>query len=412
MSTSVLLKNLLISYQTFFRLLWKTFVRSRHTQARLSVRRFFMMAAFFPLLFIVQTMHWIGFILDDILFRKYRSVEVRDPVFIVGVPRSGTTFLHRVMANDRDRFTTLTLWELILAPSVTERKFWLGLGRLDRLIGAPLTRLIKWLERRVFGSLDNIHQISLSDPEEDYFALVPIYACFILILPFPFFEELGYLAFFDDEAAAADRERIMAFYKSCLKRHLYVRGTDKILFSKNVSFSPMIEALSQTFPDSRIIGTVRSPLAAIPSHISSMMAGAAIFDNDTRGHEFRDQMIAVQRYAYTHIMERLPPHPEHRQMIVRMEDLQNRLESVVRTIYDRLGYGMAPAFEAYILNQDARQKSYKSGHKYDMSAYELTEAMIYEQFSDVFDQFGYDPPAPERAADHRPNAGAVAENPD
>ncbi|HMA86139.1 MAG TPA: sulfotransferase [Desulfosalsimonadaceae bacterium] len=410
MATSVLLKNLLISYQTFFRLFWKTFVRSRHTQARLTAKRFFMMAGFFPLLFFVQTMHWIGFILDDILFRKYRSVEIREPVFIVGVPRSGTTFLHRVLANDNERFTTLTLWELILAPSITERKFWLGLGRLDQLIGAPFARLIKWLERRVFGSLDNIHQISLSDPEEDYFALVPIYACFILILPFPFPEELGYLAFFDDEASAADKERIMAFYKSCLKRHLYVRGTDKILFSKNVSFSPMIEALNKTFPDSRIIGTVRNPLAAIPSHISSMMAGAEIFDNDTRGYEFRDQMIAVQRYAYTHLKERLPVLPEDRQMIVRMEDLKDRLESVVRSIYDRLGYAMPPAFEAYIRNQDERQKKYQSGHKYDMSAYELTDTMIYEQFSDVFDEFGYEPPESEAASEKQASARAD-ENP-
>jgi len=407
MAVSVLLKNLLISYQTFFRLFWKTFVRSRHTQARLTAKRFFMMAGFFPLLFFVQTVHWIGFILDDILFRKYRSVEVREPVFIVGVPRSGTTFLHRVLANDNERFTTLTLWELILAPSITERKFWLGLGRLDQLIGAPLARLIKWLERRVFGSLDNIHQISLSDPEEDYFALVPIYACFILILPFPFPDELGYLAFFDDEAPAADKERIMAFYKSCLKRHLYVRGTDKILFSKNVSFSPMIEALNKTFPDSRIIGTVRNPLAAIPSHISSMMAGAEIFDNDTRDHEFRDQMIAVQRYAYTHLKERLTVLPEDRQMIVRMEDLQNRLEIVVRSIYGRLGYDMPPAFEAYIQSLDARQKSYKSGHKYDMSAYELTDTMIYEQFSDVFDEFGYEPPQSEAASETQSNAGTA-----
>ncbi|MFP4533012.1 MAG: sulfotransferase family protein [Desulfobacterales bacterium] len=407
MAPSVLLKNLFFSYKTFFRLFWKTFFRSRDTQARLTVRRFLVMAGFFPLLFFVQTMHWIGFILDDILFRKYRSVEVREPVFIVGVPRSGTTFLHRVLANDSERFTTLTLWELILAPSVTERKFWLGLGRVDQWIGAPFARLVKWLERRVFGSLDNIHQISLSDPEEDYFALVPIYACFILILPFPFPEELGYLAFFDDKATDADKDRIMAFYKSCLKRHLYVRGTDKILFSKNVSFSPMVDALNQTFPDSRIIGTVRNPLAAIPSHISSMMAGAEIFDNDTRGHEFRDQMIAVQRYAYTHLKERLPAMPKDRQMIVRMEDLKNHLESVVRSIYDRLGYGMAPAFEAYIQNQDERQKKYQSGHKYDMSAYDLTDAMIYEQFSDVFDEFGYNPPEPDTATENQPTARAA-----
>ncbi len=365
------------------------------------------MAGFFPLLFVVQTIHWIGFILDEILFRGYKAVKVRSPVFIVGVPRSGTTFLHRVLANDSERFTTLTLWELILAPSAAERKFWLGLGRIDRWIGSPFARFIKWLERRIFGSLDSIHQISLSDPEEDYFALVPIYACFILILPFPFPDELGHLAFFDDQTPPADKDRIMAFYKSCLQRHLYVRGTDKTLFSKNVSFSPMIGALNKTFPDSRIIGTVRNPLNAIPSHISSMMEGAEIFDNDTRGHEFRDQMIAVQRYAYTHMMKMLPELPENRQMIVRMEDLETTLGSVVQKIYERLGYEMDPAFKTYIQDQDWRQRNYKSGHKYDLSTYGLTEAMIYEQFSDVFDRFGYEPPVKTGNFSSQPEIGAV-----
>ncbi len=392
MASTELFKNLLTSYRIFFRLFWRTFFQSRHTQARLTVRRFFMMAGFFPLLFVVQTIHWIGFILDEVLFRGYKTIEIRSPLFIVGVPRSGTTFLHRELARDTQRFTTLTLWELILAPSISERKFWLGLGRLDQFLGSPFARLIKWLERRAFGSLDNIHRISLSEPEEDYFALVPIYACFILILPFPFPDELGYLAFFDDQASAGDKSRIMRFYKSCLQRHLYVRGTGKTVLSKNVSFSPMIQALDRTFPDCRIIGTVRHPINAVPSHISSMMAGAKIFDNDISGHEFRDHMIGVQRYAYTRIMKVLPELPENRQVIVRMEDLQAGLAAVVQTIYERLGHDMSPGFRACIQNQDRRQKNYQSGHKYDLSACGLTENRIYEQFSDVFRQFGYDPP--------------------
>lgn len=34
-------KNLLVSYQTFFRLLWRTFAGSRNTRARLTVKHFF-----------------------------------------------------------------------------------------------------------------------------------------------------------------------------------------------------------------------------------------------------------------------------------------------------------------------------------------------------------------------------------
>ncbi|MCF8044215.1 MAG: sulfotransferase [Desulfarculaceae bacterium] len=392
MGIITLFQNMWISYKTFFRLFWLTFFKSRRTQARLTVKRFLIMSGFFPVLFVVQTMHWIGFFLDEIFFPKYKSVEIRSPVFIVGVPRSGTTFLHRVLAHDTERFATMTLWELILAPSVTERKFWLVLARLDGWMGAPLAGIIKWVEGHAFKSFDSIHRISLSDPEEDYFLLVPVYACMILVLPFPFFEELGYLAFFDDAANEKDKDRIMTFYRSCLQRHLYVRGTGKTFFSKNVAFSPMIGSLVRHFPDCRIIGTVRNPMDAVPSHISSMTAGAEVFDNDTGGEEFRDQLMEIQGYAYAHIPDRLSRLPESRHMIVKMEDLQETLQQVVHSIYEQFGFRMSPAFKAFIQSRDERQRRYKSGHKYDLASCGLTAEMIYNRFSHAFERFSYPPP--------------------
>jgi omega-hydroxy-beta-dihydromenaquinone-9 sulfotransferase len=393
-------ENIIVSYKTYFRLLGRTFLATGNTQARLTLRRFAVMLLFSVFLFVLQTMHWLAFIMDEVLFSGYKFVAVRQPVFIVGVPRSGTTFLHRLMSEDRDRFTTFTLWELIFAPSITERKIIFGLARLDRLFGAPLKHLINWTERKAFGSLDDIHLISLSDPEEDYFALAPVYACFLMILPFPFPEELGHLAFFDDQTPEPDKKRIMAFYKTCLQRHLYVHGTDKILLSKNVSFGPMIETLNRTFPDSYIIGTVRDPLRAVPSHISSMMEGAAIFDNDVQGDTFRDQMIDVQRYAYTHLAEALPRLPEDRQMTVKMEDLQMSLRATVRGIYDHLGYDVTPEFDRYLQHQDERQKVYKSGHAYDLSAYNLSDDDIVRRFDDVYNRYDYAPSATAVAGDY------------
>lgn len=392
MKPSHFAKNFVISYQAFFRLFFRTFFKSKNTQARLTVKRFFVMSGFFIVLFISQTLHWIGLLFDEIFFRGYRSVKVKAPLFIVGVPRSGTTFLHRLLARDTERFTTFSLWELILAPSVCERKLWLGLGMIDQMLGSPFKRLLRWMERHIFSGLDNIHQVSLSDEEEDYFLLLPIYACFLLILPFPFQDELGDLAFFDDRICESDKDRIMSFYKSCLKRHLYVKGTDRVFLSKNVAFTPMINELKKTFPDSRIIATVRNPINAVASHVSSMMTGAAVFDNDTRGNEFRDQMIEVQRYAYTHILETLPYFSQNSSMIVCMEDLQNNLASTIKDLYDRLGFQMTATFEAYIQAQDDRQKNYKSSHRYDLAKYGLSEEALYEKFSDVFEKLGYPRP--------------------
>lgn len=385
-------ENILYSYKTYGHLLKKTFLTARGTQARLTPRRFATMLFFSSALLVLQTVHWLAYIADELLFSGYKKVAVHKPLFIVGVPRSGTTFLHRFMSADTEHFTTFSLWELILAPTITQRKMIQGLGVLDRLAGGPARRMIDLLERRAFSGLDAIHKISLSDPEEDYFALAPIYACFLMILPFPFPDTLGYLAFFDDAADDAHKERIMAFYKTCLQRHLYVHGTEKILLSKNVSFGPMVQTLARAFPDCRIVGTVRNPEDAVPSHISSMMEGAALFDNDVQGDTFRDQMIEVQRYAYTHLAEVLPRLPEDRCTILTMESLQNNLHDVITALYERFGYTMTPAFDWYLRLETRKQQSYKSGHHYDLAAYNLTKEDIFHRFSDVYHRFGYVPP--------------------
>jgi hypothetical protein len=392
MATFSLRENIIYSYRTYFRLVKKTFFAGRNGAAPLTARRLVRTLCFSLLLLVVQTVHWLAFALDEVLYRDYRSVDVRHPLFIVGMPRSGTTFLHRLLSQDTDRFTTFTLWELLMAPSITERKIVFGLAALDRTLGAPFKALLKLMEKRTFHAMSDIHAISLSDPEEDYLTLIPIYACFLMILPFPFREELGHLAFFDDETPPGDKKRIMGFYNACLQRHLYIHGTGKTLLSKNVSFAPMIATLAQTFPDARFIGSVRNPLSAVPSHISSMMEGAALFDHPVRGEAFRDQMIAIQRYACSRLTMVLPRLPEERQITVRMEDLQTNLYRVIRGIYRRFGFDVSPAFDAYLSTQDRRQKSFKSCHRYDLATYELSSEAIFRRFVDLCDRFDYSPP--------------------
>lgn len=377
------------SFKIFCRLINQTLFQSKGTQARLTPKRFAIMIVFLPMFFVIQAIHWLGFFLDDIFFKGYRTIAVKEPLFIVGVPRSGTTFLHRVLANDTERFTTFKLWELLFAPSITERKFWLGLGRMDRWIGSPFTKLISWIEDTAFRHLDSIHRISLNAPEEDYFSLVPVFACFLLVLPFPCSEDIWKLAYFDDRQTPEEKAWIMAFYKSCLQRHLYVNGPEKQLLSKNVAFSTMIEALHETFPDCKVICNIRSPFSAIPSLISSMMSGAQIFDNDTQDHVFRDQLLAMLEYYYQHLTSTLPNWPEKQHIFVTMEELKENVQAVVKKTYDRFGYPVTPAFEHRLQNEQERSRRYASQHKYSLEQFDLSPQRIVTDFAYIFKQFGF-----------------------
>ena len=389
MTISSYINSILYSYNSFFRLLLRTYFKTRNTPARLTPKRFFFMSAFMPALFFMNTVHWIGFLLDEILFPGYRNVEVKAPLFIVGIPRSGTSYTHRLISRDIDRFTTLTLWELLLAPSISERKLWLLLSRLEKALGRPVLRIVEMITGKTTSRLDAIHKIRLCDPEEDYFLLIPLFACYLLILPFPFKDIMGHLAFFDEATPPETKKMIMTFYASCLKRHLYVQGEGKTVLSKNVAFSPMVSALTETFPDCKILCNIRNPLETIPSHISSMLSGGDIFFNDM-GYEFRNQMIDLQRYAFSHLTDFLPTLPDSRHAFLIMEDLKNDVHYEIAHIYDRFGYKITDTFESLLIAEKNKERNYSSRHTYSLASFGLTAGDIRARFADVFAGFTFD----------------------
>jgi hypothetical protein len=211
-----------------------------------------------------------------------------------------------------------------------------------------------------------------------------------MILPFPFEEPIGQLGSFDDAVPDERKKLIMRFYHSCLQRHLYGQPPGKRLLSKNVSFAPMVAALIETFPDGKIICNVRHPLESVPSHISAMTAGAALFGNDHGATGLRDQMIDLQRYAFSHVAEVLPKLPANRYAFVRMEDLKADVHHEITAVYERLGYTLSAHFEDYLKREKLRERDYASGHRYALATYELGPEAVTRRFADILDVFGYD----------------------
>ncbi|MCC6144133.1 MAG: sulfotransferase [Candidatus Hydrogenedentes bacterium] len=358
---------------------------------RLTLKRGLMLLAFVPLFTLMQLIHWIAFAIDDLLVRGYRKVEVKSPLFIVGVPRSGTTLLHRLFARDEERFTTAKLWELLFAPSISERLFWRMAGRMDDAIGGPLFRLAKWADRKAFAQLDGIHPTSLWEPEEDYLALTPLCACFLLVLPFPF-AAIWRLSRFDVDVPARDRQRVMRFYRRLIQRHLYFHGPDKHYLSKNPSFSSMVLALQQEFPDCHIIGCVRNPAKVVPSLLSSMMQGAEMFDNRLEGGEYQRRLYEMLRFYYEHLSRCLPALPETRHDFVRMEDLCAAPRDVVERVYQRFDWHRSEVCRDRLDEGERKARRFQSGHRYALSQFALDEAQLYQDFGFVFERFGFEVP--------------------
>ena len=259
---------MIFNFSLLFRVAYKSIFKTRGTHARLTPKRLFSLISIALFYCFAEITGWIGFFLDTIFFPGYRQQNIRQPIFIIGPPRSGTTYMQRILAQDEARFSSMKSWEIMFAPSVTQKKFFKALGALDSRCGSPLFRLVSVLEKSLFKNLSTIHPASLFEAEEDGMILLHIFSSATAFFVLPFAEEFRPYFLFDQELPESQRRRILGFYKRCVQNHLYVFGRDKQFLSKNPMFSTMVQSLDEIFPDAKFVYMARTPLETVPSAIS------------------------------------------------------------------------------------------------------------------------------------------------
>ncbi len=377
------------NFRLFFRLTYRSLFRSRGTHARLTPKRVAFLVGFYLVFVPWQLLNWFCFLLDDVLFPGYRDVAVQEPVFIVGSARTGSTHLLRVLARDEETFACAKLWELMLAPSITQRKVVRALARLDGRLGNPVQGWLAAWQERAFQEADEYHKIRFDRPDEDEFNFVPIFSAIHLGFPFPFMDELVPYAFFDSALSEQERERFMAFYRRAIQRTLYVYGSSKWYLSKSPPNSGRMGTLLETFPDARFIYTVRDPAVAFPSMMSLFAFQWDVFSDPLEPYPFRERMLQMTEHWYRHPLEVLEGEPEGRCVVVRYGDLVGDLEATVRGIYAGLGLEPGPGYEEALAEEVEKARRYVSTHEYCLGDVGMTRAEIGEVYGEVCERFGY-----------------------
>jgi hypothetical protein len=317
------------------------------------VHRLVVLTLLLPVFLSLQLVHWLGFLIDELVFFRYRRVAVRAPWLVLGVPRSGTTFLHRLLASDPS-FTTFSTWECLFAPSITERYLWRGIGTIDRWVGRPLHRLTGLLEKKLLAGMEDMHPMSLDAPEEDYLALLPILCCFILVVPFPDADWIWKMGTFDRDVDARERQQLMAWYRRCLQKHLFVNGEEKTLLSKNASFAGMAGSLLEAFPDARLVLCERDALHVIASQFRSIEPGCRTFGYSANDENFRPRLLDCLAFYYENLERVKDTLPENRQVRVALWDLSRNTREVFDTIAQRFDRVLAPETKRAIAAYEGR----------------------------------------------------------
>ena len=344
----------------------------------------------FPLFIVIELANRIGLLLDDLLFAGYRKIQVSKPVFIVGVPRSGTTFFQRLLAKDKGRFSSMKLWEVLFAPSVTQKKIFLALGWIDGIIEHPLKKMILAIEKRRFANLEKLHKLSLFESEEDDPILLHIFSSPFLCFMFPFTDDFKDMIEFDTEVPADRKKRIMAFYMRCVQNHLYVFGPEKIFLSKNPAFTPKIRSLYETFPDAKIICPVRSPLSAAPSAISMLSFFYNSFNSSLEPYPLSDNTLSMIEKWYQYPPVAFEGIDRANHITVLYDDLVGDPGKLVHKVYERFDFDLSEEYGLILLQESEKAKNYKSRHGYTLEQFGLTHQKVVEQYEEVFDRYGFE----------------------
>ncbi len=351
------------------------------------------LAVHLTLLFLIAL--WAAFnavflLLDYVLTPLFQKTEIKQPVFIVGNARSGTTFFHRLLCGDEERFTYFRMWELLF-PSVIQKKFIRGsFGLFEKCFPKTFQSLVKW-EAGLFPELSKQHPIGINKPEEDELILLMSFSSAMVNIFFPYTEQLTEIALFEQQPEHL-RKRILGFYRTCVQRQLYLHGGNRSLVSKNPAFVAKMGDLSKEFPDAKFIYLVRNPFETIPSLLkllTSMWEGLGIDIN--HAEKAVRQLVVGSIHDYYYALETMDQLPADRFSIVQYNDLVSDPKTTVEEVYKKLQLEISPEFADKLSAERKRQKRYHSENAYSLEEFGVDPEWLAKELGPFMERFGLNP---------------------
>jgi len=247
-----------------------------------------------------------------------------------------------------------------------------------------------------------MHKMRFTQPEEEAGFFVYTFVTEAIYLLFPFVRALWGAGFADD-LPLRQQKKLMKYYRSCLQRHLYLNGPDKVLLSKATQFSGSILCLQREFPDARIINILRNPRESIPSHISVFSTVWQWIDPSLRkdGPESREYAELAAAW-YLHLEKfAISARPEQYYRIP-YPDLVKNTERSIQSIYRRFGLPLSTKAKRQIRSDARIAVDYKSSHLYTMAEYGLSPQWLRRELGGLMKRYRFPTSIPPRSSPRHP----------
>lgn len=328
--------------------------------------------------------------LDDVLFRGWRETPLDRPVFILGNPRSGTTFLHRFLVGS-EQLCAFELWEMLL-PAISARKAF-----------APLIELFEPLSPARYHNAA-AHQTSLRDVETDdamaFFRFVDgaFLWCYFLAWEDSWGSETSKRIFDERFEPPEARERLFRFLEDCWRRNLSLKRSGRIAV-KASTLTLRVPTLLERYPDCKLVYLVRDPVETIPSGMS-MLTDVLEKSYDMFRSTNEDKRRAYLENLYQASCEMFRAfHREYASgripaanlRVVAYPRMMADLEGTLRELVEFLEIDPAPAFWERVKAQSEKQRSRRSPHAYSLEKFGLDADRIRQDLAFVYEAYGLEP---------------------
>jgi hypothetical protein len=294
--------------------------------------------------------------------------EIKAPIFVTGLPRSGTSALLNLLVAAPDN-RGLLQWEVQFPDPWPDSKP----GQED----PRYPYLVKALEQTRNSEFAKIHYIDADTPEEC--VLLHAYAFGGVQLGFEIMLEP-----YRSWLLKQDLEPLYAYQKRQMQM-LNWRNPGSQWMLKAPAHMWGIDAIMKVFPDARFVWCHRDPVAVVPSINSMNKVVMGMYIGDGSHLDAGDIGRAVMEWYALSLeeglaqREKLPP-----ELFVdcSQRDFVERPLAVVESVYEAFGLTLSAesrsAMQAHI---DANPKGKHGKHEYNLAEYGLTRELIEERFA-------------------------------
>lgn len=312
------------------------------------------------------------------------------PLIITGLPRSGTTLLHRLLSEDPNTRSPYTFEMEAPIPPMSSESSPLEDPRI-KTSGA----VINTISRLAPGFTEKFaesHFWSATEMEESLIYMLAHNGIHLMNL------------------ATAGRDYMDAFFQNGNKRQVF--RYERLFFTMLDAYQPakshwtlkapvyaaFFPTIFEEYPDVKIVMTHRNPIATLPSVCRLLESWCIAFDRDGAFDKHRFgllQKVFIEKCFMVPFNYR-KKHPEREEQIIdcKYPELFSDPVAMVKKIYAKFNLEYTEEFERRMIVYLENNRQGKYGrHKYSLEEYGFKRESIYQEYKDYMEHYRFGIPS-------------------